>query len=198
MVTSGKIEQESLSREHTYAFGLYNKMRPILDVGSVILRPWQQQVVLLLDEPTLRQVIWIKGCLGNEGKSWLQSYIQSMYGFARTVRLDFKSKANDIYLALSKRPLATTEIFLFNDSRSASDDVMPCYPALEAIKDGTAISGKYNSEVVRFKTPNTVIVFSNTDPDVKQLSRDRWQIFNIEADGLKRYDGQLCGRKLLK
>ena len=44
---------------------------------------------------------------------------------------------------------------------------------LEAIKDGTAINGKYQSEVVRFKTPNVVIVFSNDDPDVMQLSRDR-------------------------
>ena len=30
---------------------------------------------------------------------------------SRTVRLDFKGKANDIYLALSKRPLTTTDIF---------------------------------------------------------------------------------------
>ncbi len=198
MVTSGEIEQGSLSQMYAHAFNLYNKMRPILDVESAELRPWQQHVVLLLEKPTLRQVIWIKGCRGNAGKSWLQSYIQSMYGFARTVRLDFKSKANDIYLALSKRPLATTDIFLFNDSRSASIDIMPCYPALEAIKDGTAISSKYNSEVVRFKTPNTVIVFSNTNPDVIQLSRDRWQIFNIEADGLKPYGGKLCERKLSK
>ena len=71
----------------------------------------------------------------------------------------------------------------------------PCYSALEAITDGTAISGKYQSEVVRFKTPNVVIVFSNVDPDVMQLSRDRWQIFNIAKDGLNRIDGRLAARK---
>ena len=94
---------------------------------------------------------------GNEGKSWLQSYVQSMYGFSHTVRLDFKRKANDIYLALSKGPLTTTDIF--NEERSSSEDVKPCYPVLEAIKDGTTINGKYQSEVLRFKTLNIVIVF---------------------------------------
>ncbi len=195
LISSGEIEQGSLSRENAYSFGLYNKMRPIFNVDSVTLRGWQEQAVQLLDEPTSRQVIWIRGGRGDEGKSWLQSYVQSMYGFARAVRLDFKSKPNDIFCALSKRPLATTDIFLFNDSRSAPTDAIPCYSVLEAIKDGTAISGKYESEVVRFKTPNVVIIFSNSDPDIAHLSRDRWQIFNITNDGLNRVDGRLYERK---
>ena len=66
---------------------------------------------------------------------------------------------------------------------------------LEAIKDGNAINRKYHSEVLRFKTPNIVIVFSNADPDVMQLSRDRWQIFSVTEEGLKRHDGRLSARK---
>ena len=42
---------------------------------------------------------------------------------------------------------------------------------LEAIKDGTTINGKYQSEVLRFKTINIVIIFSNDDSDVMQLLR---------------------------
>ena len=186
-VRSGDFEQQSLSKENAYALHLYNKMRPIIYVESVELRLWQEQCLQLVDVPTERQVIWIKGMCGNEGKSWLQSYVQSMYGFARTARLDFKSKANDIYLALSKRPLTTTYIFMFNDGRARSEEAKPCYSVLEAIKDGTAINGKYQSEV----TPNVVFVFSNVDPDVMQLSRDRWQILSITKDGLKRYDERL-------
>ncbi len=77
MVSSGEVEQNSLSQLHACAFGLYNKMRPVFDVYTMELRPWQVQVMQLLDEPTSRHVIWIKGCRGNEGKSWLQSYIHS-------------------------------------------------------------------------------------------------------------------------
>ena len=197
MIASEGIVQESLSKEHAYALNLYNKMRPIIDVETAELRPWQQQVLQLIQLPTARQVIWIKGMCGNEGKSWLQSYVQSMFGYARAVRLDFKSKVNDIYLTLFKRPLSKTDIFMFNDGRSSTEDMKPCYPVLEAIKDGSAINGKYQSDVVRFKTPNIVIVFSNVDPDIMQLSRDRWQIFNITKDGLKRYDGRLSASKKL-
>ena len=70
--------------------------------------------------------------------------------------------------------------------------------ATKAIKDGTTINGKYQSEVLRFKTPNIVIVFSNNDPDMMQLSRDRCKIFNIAEEGLKRHDGRLSARKKCK
>ena len=57
---------------------LYNKMRQIIDVESAELRLWQQQCLKLVDVQSERQVIWIKGMCGYEGKSWLQSYVQSM------------------------------------------------------------------------------------------------------------------------
>ena len=41
----------------------------------------------------------------------------------------------------------------------------------------------YGKEL-KFKTPNTVVVFSNEKPDVKELSKDRWKIFRIRDDDL--------------
>ena len=85
MVTSGGIEQQSLSKHHAYSLNLHNKMRPIIYVESAELRLWQQQCLELVDVPSARNIIWIKGMCSNEGNSWLQSYVQSMYEFARTV-----------------------------------------------------------------------------------------------------------------
>ena len=195
MVASGEVEEESLNKDHAYAFGLYRKRRPILDVCTVDLRQWQQQCLQLAETPSSRQIIWIVGSHGNEGKSFMQRYVQSMFGFSRVACLTLKSKVNDTLLALSKYPLTTTDIFLFNDSRSCSDETTPCYSVLELLKDGIATNGKYHSEVIRFKTPNVVIVFSNNYPDVQQLSRDRWFIFSITEDGLVRCDGKLCEEK---
>ena len=48
MVSSGGIEQQSLSNHHAYALYLYNKMRPIID-ESAELRMWQQRCVDLVD-----------------------------------------------------------------------------------------------------------------------------------------------------
>ena len=84
---------------------------------------------------------------------------------------------------LRKLPLSTIDTFLFNDARSGQNE-MRSYEVLENIKDGRAIASKYASEIVRFRTPNVVIVFSNADPDMTQLSKDRWRVYYINKKGL--------------
>ena len=56
---------------------------------------------------------------------------------------------------------------------------------LQSIKDGTAVSSKYNNNVIQFKIPNVVVVFSNHMPNTRELSKDRWKIFWIVNAGLK-------------
>ena len=84
---------------------------------------------------------------------------------------------------LRKLPLSSIDTFLFKDVRSGQNE-MRCYEILENIKDGRAIASKYASEIVRFRTPNVVIVFSNADPDMTQLSKDRWKVYYINKKGL--------------
>ena len=55
---------------------------------------------------------------------------------------------------------------------------------LEDIKDGKAISSKYNSRELKFVTPNIVIVSSNDAPYADKLSSDRWMRYNIAGDRL--------------
>ena len=45
-------------------------------------------------------------------------------------------------------------------------------------------ASKYNSQQLKIKTPNVVMVFSNEKPDTKQLAMDRWKLFYIENDAL--------------
>ena len=56
---------------------------------------------------------------------------------------------------------------------------------------GRSIASKYSSEIIQFKTPNVVIVFSNADPDMTQLSKDRWKVFYINKDGLSSQEMRL-------
>ena len=51
--------------------------------------------------------------------------------------------------------------------------------AFEDIKDGFAISTKYDSMQLRFNTPNIVIVFSNVKPKKNMVSLDRWKNLDI-------------------
>ena len=83
--------------------------------------------------------------------------------------------------ALTRRPLHTTDIFLFNDARSQDNHVH--YTVLKYIKDGCATASKYGSQVIKFKTPNIVVVFSNRAAVRSQLSKDRWLEYRITAFG---------------
>ena len=151
-----------------------------MNLQTTQLRLWQKQ---LLDkmESSQRHVIWITGWKGNEGKSFFQSYIETLYGYSRVVRLDICNKTGNILFALTRRPLQTTDIFLFNDARSQDNHVN--YTVLEYIKDGCATASKYGSQVIKFKTPNIVVVFSNRHPVRAQLSSDRWKEYCITMNG---------------
>ena len=56
------------------------------------------------------------------------------------------------------------------------------YRILESIKDGFAISGKYNAKKQVFKKPKIVIVFANEYPRAAELTKDRWLILKISDD----------------
>ena len=191
-IVSKKISQTALTGKYDEALHLYKNHRPTIDVENAELRPWQKDALKLLEDPADRDVIWIRGCKGNEGKSWFQAYVQSLYGFVNVACLDMKCKASDSLLLLSKLPLVNMDKFLFNDVRATSVETEPCYNLLEMIKDGRGVSSKYNTNIVQFRTPNVVIVFSNAYPNVKQLSEDRWDVYNITVKGLHPVDTKDC------
>ena len=117
-------------------------------------------------------------------ESWFQCYMEAYFGFLRVVRVDLRIKHANVSQVLKKRSLGSIDIFLFNDARSVSGEEFNLYRILEDIKDGQATTSKYDNDNIRFKTPNTVMIFSNQYPKVKNLFRDRWQIYNANQDGL--------------
>lgn len=184
ILSKGVVLEESLTKDRVQALHFYRRQRPRFDVSAVELRPWQDDALKLLDQPTERSVIWITGRQGYEGKSWFQSYAEAYYGYHRVFRCDLRIKHANVCNVLKKRSLATVDIFLFNDARSVSGEEINLYRILEDIKDGQATASKYDNNNIRFKTPNTVMVFSNGYPKLSKLSRDRWQIYHPNQDKL--------------
>ena len=192
VLTNTNAKEESLSKKNKEAFNLYQSKKFAINPNDDDLKlyPWQQQAIDLMQKPTLREVIWVKGARGNEGKTWFQKYVQSLLGRERVVQLDLKNSIGNIMQILRKLPLSTLDIFMFNDARSGLSETR-CYDVLENLKDGCSIASKYSSEIIQFKTPNVVIVFSNADPDMTQLSKDRWKVFYINKDGLSSQEKRL-------
>ena len=94
------------------------------------------------------------------------------------------TKSGSICHALTKYPLATTDIFLFNIARSKNECEEINYKILEDLKDGDAFADKYDSQLLKIKSPNVVMVFSNDMPENCKMSVDRWRMFNIVNDEL--------------
>ena len=59
------------------------------------------------------------------------------------------------------------------------------YEVLEDLKDGDAFAAKNNSQQLKIRTPNVVMVFSNEGPDTNQLAIDRWKLLYITDDNLE-------------
>ena len=85
VLNSGKIMEKSLSKQHKFCLDLFRAQQPTVDVENAELRLWQIQLLELIDDKQMddRKIIWVKGQHGNEGKSWFQSYLQSLYGAHR-------------------------------------------------------------------------------------------------------------------
>ena len=184
ILDKGVIREESLTKERKIALDLYRRQRPRFDIVNMNLRPWQEDALKMVETPSERKIIWIMGRRGNEGKTWFQCYMEAYFGFHRVVRVDLRIKHANICQVLKKRSLGSIDIFLFNDARSVSGEEFNLYRILEDIKDGQATTSKYDNDNIRFKTPNTVMIFSNQYPKVQNLSSDRWQIYNANQDGL--------------
>ena len=185
ILDDGIIHEASLSKQNKHCLELFRNQQASANVENVQLRPWQDQLIQCIEREKMndRKIIWVIGLKGNEGKSWFQSYYQSLYGVHQVARFDITNKTADLLHIMSRSALTTINTFLFNHQRCVSSEDC-CYSLLEMIKDGYASSPKFQGSILRFKTPNTVIVFSNRIPRMHSLSKDRWKIFRITNDGL--------------
>ena len=153
---------------------------------NIEFKPWQLSILEEVEIPTKRKIIWVLGKSCGEGKTWLQNYIEYKYGDRRVVSgISLQTKSGHIAHALTKHPLATADIFLFNVPKSVDTSTEINYEMLESIKDGKLFSSKYDSQRIKVNTPNIVMVFSNDEPNTSKLAKDRWKLFFVENDQLK-------------
>ena len=190
IIESGEVIYESLGRTDKEAFDTYRKYLKV-DIADIVLHKWQEEAMKFFDSPTERQVIWITDILGGKGKSFFQKYVVGYFGRSRVATLDLRVKHANACNVLKKLPLATIDIFLFNDVRSVSGEDLNLYRLLEDIKDGQATTSKYDNDNIQFKTPNTVMIFSNKYPNLKKLTNDRWLVLHPNKDGLKDFTAGL-------
>ena len=183
-VVEKKIPQDSLCSEYKDALDLYWNKKQLMDIDNVILKPWQSALIEYM-EKSKREVIWVQGAKCEEGKSWMQEYIEAKFGWERVMcGMDITMKKESIYHTIRNRPFMTTDIFTFNIGKDDRNKEDINYQVLEQIKDGRFVAAKFSSKEIKICKPNIVIVFANCTPDVKKLAMDRWKIFKIIGEDL--------------
>ena len=115
-----KIDPKILRREHQKAVKT-SIDRPLLDV---VLRPWQEKLLKLM-KPSEREILWIVGKDGNEGKSWFQNYLKNSHGASKVFQAGIKKNSDGILHALSKRIVSLIDWFIFNVPRCFYFDDIP-------------------------------------------------------------------------
>ena len=78
MLGEGVVSYQALPREMKEDVDLYmENQADFRDVGNVELKPWQESLLEYVKQPCDREIFWIIGKEGNEGKNWFQKYVKS-------------------------------------------------------------------------------------------------------------------------
>lgn len=139
------------------------------------LRPLQAEILRLLEsEPDDRSITWVVDLLGNSGKTTLAKHLC----LTRKDTIYITGKSSDMKFGVSKW-LEKNELSVVLIDLARSQENFVSYQGIEEVKNGIFYNTKYESAMCVFDPPH-VVVFANFEPDLEKLSKDRWNIINVE------------------
>lgn len=152
------------------------------------LRPWQQKVWDSADHFDPRTIHLIFDEHGNNGKSTIASVMDlHRRGIDLPPMNDAEKLIQSTADILMAREIRDPKV-VFVDLPRAMDKrkLGGLYTAIEQVKKGKVYDTRYQYKEWWFDSPQ-VWVFSNIEPDLSLLSRDRWHLWKIEDHELIPY-----------
>lgn len=139
--------------------------------------PWQIQLGELLDNQHERTVIWVYDRVGGAGKTtyceWHHDAGNALYIGNCGRKEAFIDK---LYVAGKN---GWDGAYVFIDMTRAQERGSAIYDNIEQCLKKTIAREKYAGTSITFKQKPRACVFANWPPDVKELSMDRWSIWEI-------------------
>lgn len=139
------------------------------EMKNIQLRDYQDNWLKHLLNQDNRKVLFIVDKIGNSGKSTFSKYLDVNYN----VLLTTGGKTKDLSYLVKDQ-----EILVYDCPRSIEEIN---YHFIECLKNGFITSTKYEVVQKRFK-PFKIVVLTNKSPDMESLSKDRYEIINVEEN----------------
>lgn len=139
-------------------------------------RPYQQDIIKIVEgEPDDRKIYWFYERIGNVGKSSLTKYLCVKHNALFIA----EGKRSDLVNLVFNCDMEKTRTIVLDVPRANKNNVS--YKAIEEIKNGLICNTKYETGMKAFNPPH-IIIFSNYPPDLSGVSKDRWEIYEIQED----------------
>lgn len=136
-------------------------------------RPFQQKIIDELENiADNRKIKWIYDDIGNSGKSFLARYLMTK----QDIYYITGGKQNDILYGYNGQ-----NIIIYDLARTYADNLEHIYTTIENFKNGQYLSTKYETQQRIFAIPH-IIVMANFKPDETKLSKDRWDIVEVNKE----------------
>lgn len=147
---------------------------PLECIEECNLYEWQKEIVSICDKkPEPRTIYWYCDVNGNKGKSELCRFL-----CIKKKAILLSGKCADMKYGVVKyienNKGIAPKIILIDLPRTFNKDYLS-YSGIEEIKNGMFFNTKFESNMVIFNRPH-IFIFSNGQPDVDNLSLDRWII----------------------
>lgn len=146
------------------------------------LLPWQNEIMNQTLDYNDRQIHCVVDKDGNNGKGALCKWAY-VKGFAQLIP-PFNSYGDLIQFAFS-RPRASL-YFIDMPRAMPKKNLFEMYQGIESLKDGYMFDKRYRGQFELIDEPN-IVVFTNTPPKKRYLTRDRWRVWTIHEDQLVVY-----------
>lgn len=164
------------SKEQTRFGKIFTKgYNPIEILHADNFYDWQKFILNILNsKPHPRKVYWFYDIKGGCGKSSFCKYL----AYHELAIVCNGGKSKDLINLIYNSNMETTNAVIWDIARCNGNSVS--YNALENIKNGLICNTKYETGTKIFNCPH-IIIFSNDKPEVKNLSEDRWEIYEIQS-----------------
>lgn len=138
---------------------------------NIIWNDKQQIIKEIIDtENDCRRVNWIYDEIGNIGKTQLAKYYLAQ---GDTYYITGGKQADILYSYEGQ------SIIIYDLARTYSDNLDHIYTTIENFKNGCYLSTKYFSEQRVYAKQPIIVVMANFKPDTTKLSKDRWNIIDL-------------------